>query len=462
MTSHKHVSQLAYLFALLFGLVLVSAACAPGTDGLIVTGLQEEESQNAGLGDEPIQVVLPHVPPVVLPDLSGVGDYDELLQERLGSLSLQPIDGVEVVTADCATGETAVLEGDHTSDVFDTEDIGRASFSFKIDDQTGASSVFRESRGTRTQIDTNPDGSGVFIEESNRFFLSIEADVNGAGRYYRNEDRAVTTLDVAADGTGTYVHEGPDVVETVKISADDSGQLYNEAANKLLTIVAHQDGTGDLYLKDGSAVTTLRVRSDGSWELDEDLATSELNVKVNPDGSGHYRLRGDGDSISLDFSATGASYWRGEPGPQIIVPALPQFVVADRFPALGTLATIAPPCATVLRFDSAVLFEVGKFEVLPEAAAVLAEVAPALSEAGRAIEINGHTDATGSDEYNQKLSEQRAEAVAAELLALGVDVDMKITGLGETQPVAPNYTEDGSDDEAGQRQNRRVEIVIPG
>jgi OOP family OmpA-OmpF porin len=146
----------------------------------------------------------------------------------------------------------------------------------------------------------------------------------------------------------------------------------------------------------------------------------------------------------------------------VVLPAPPQFVVADRFPPLGTLASIAPPCATVLRFDSSVLFEVGESEVLPQAAAVLAEVAPALIDAGRSIEINGHTDANGSDEYNQQLSQERAQAVADELVALGVDVQMTTTGHGESQPVAPNYNDDGTDDEAGQRQNRRVEIVIHG
>lgn len=129
---------------------------------------------------------------------------------------------------------------------------------------------------------------------------------------------------------------------------------------------------------------------------------------------------------------------------------------------MGTLATIAPPCATVLRFDSSVLFEVNEAVVLPAAAQVLAEVAPALIDAGRSIEINGHTDATGTDEYNMALSEERAQAVADELLSLGVNVEMRVRGFGETQPVAADYNDDGTDNEAGQRQNRRVEIVIHG
>lgn len=438
----------------------VAASCAPGTDGLIVTsaGVEDPALQ---LGDEPIAFTLPHIPVIALPDLSGVGDYDELLQERLGSLSLRPIDGVEVVTAECESGEP-VLQGDHTSDVFDTDEIGDASFTFSIDPDTGASSLFRDERGLRSKIETNLDGSGVFVEESSSHHLAIEADVAGAGRYYLEDGDTIISIEADAAGAGVYYHQEEGLLETITIGSDDSGQLYNETPGRLLTIDARRDGTGDLFLKEGDSVTTLRVRGDGSWELDVSSRRDELNVKVLADGSGHYRLRGNGGTVSLDFDPTGASQWRGIAGPQIIVPTLPQFVVADRLPPLGTLATIQPPCATVLRFDSAVLFEVSKFDVLPEAAAVLAEVAPALIEAGRSIEINGHTDANGSDEYNQELSQQRAQAVADELLALGVDVEMTVTGHGESQPVAPNYNEDGSDDEAGQRQNRRVEIVIQG
>lgn len=447
---------------LALALAALAASCAPGTDGLVVTSASIEELDPlAALGDTPIEVELPHIPVIALPNLTGVGEYDELLQERLGSLSLQPIDGLEVVTAQCEQG-VPILQGDHTLDVFNAEDLGSAEFAFEIDQETGASHYFRDEGRVLTRVDANQDGSGVFVEEGAGYLLSIEADLAGAGRYYREEGKVITSIEADAHGSGVYYHQLDGRLETITIGSDDSGQLYNETEARLLTVDAHRDGTGDLYHEQGGTVTTLRVRSDGSWELDESSRHNELNVKVLADGSGHYRQRGDRGSFSLDFDSAGNSHWRGTPGPPVLIPTPPQFVVADRFPPLGTLATIQPPCATVLRFDSSVLFEVGKYDVLPEAASVLAEVAPALIEAGRSIEIKGHTDANGSDEYNQKLSQDRAQAVADELLALGVDVEMTITGHGETQPVAPNYNEDGSDDEAGQRQNRRVEIVIHG
>ena len=73
------------------------------------------------------------------------------------------------------------------------------------------------------------------------------------------------------------------------------------------------------------------------------------------------------------------------------------------------------------------------------------------------ISVEGHTDATGSDAYNQDLSERRAAAVRAALVA-GVVASERIssTGLGESQPVASNDTP------AGRQQNRRVEVIVLG
>jgi outer membrane protein OmpA-like peptidoglycan-associated protein len=71
------------------------------------------------------------------------------------------------------------------------------------------------------------------------------------------------------------------------------------------------------------------------------------------------------------------------------------------------------------------------------------------------IEVAGHTDNTGSDTYNQQLSERRAGAVAAYLSTRSVRADRVITvGQGEGRPIASNDTE------AGRQQNRRVELTL--
>jgi outer membrane protein OmpA-like peptidoglycan-associated protein len=71
------------------------------------------------------------------------------------------------------------------------------------------------------------------------------------------------------------------------------------------------------------------------------------------------------------------------------------------------------------------------------------------------IEVAGHTDSSGSDQYNQALSERRAQSVAGYLSSHGVKTQRLITiGAGETHPMASNDTE------AGRAQNRRVELTI--
>ncbi|EEY98723.1 OmpA family protein [Vibrio mimicus] len=72
------------------------------------------------------------------------------------------------------------------------------------------------------------------------------------------------------------------------------------------------------------------------------------------------------------------------------------------------------------------------------------------------VEVVGHTDSTGSDAYNQKLSEKRAQAVAKALEAQGIEAS-RITakGQGESNPIASNATAEGRE------KNRRVELVIP-
>jgi outer membrane protein OmpA-like peptidoglycan-associated protein len=77
------------------------------------------------------------------------------------------------------------------------------------------------------------------------------------------------------------------------------------------------------------------------------------------------------------------------------------------------------------------------------------------------VEISGHTDSKGNTIYNQKLSEERAQAVVTRLTENGISADhMKAKGYGKTMPVAPNKNANGSDDPEGRQLNRRVELKI--
>jgi outer membrane protein OmpA-like peptidoglycan-associated protein len=103
-----------------------------------------------------------------------------------------------------------------------------------------------------------------------------------------------------------------------------------------------------------------------------------------------------------------------------------------------------------------VLFDTGASTLKPGAGAVLDRVAGFLKENdGTKVMIEGHTDSRGSDQYNEQLSERRAQAVADGLAFRGIDRGrVEAVGRGEALPVASNDTA------AGQQQNRRVELVF--
>ncbi len=105
-----------------------------------------------------------------------------------------------------------------------------------------------------------------------------------------------------------------------------------------------------------------------------------------------------------------------------------------------------------------VLFDLDKYTLRPEAREKLAKLSGiVLGNPGLKLEVEGHTDSTGSDDYNQKLSENRAGAVRDYLVSQNVPADsITARGFGKTRPVAPNDTA------ANRQKNRRVEIVVSG
>jgi len=112
----------------------------------------------------------------------------------------------------------------------------------------------------------------------------------------------------------------------------------------------------------------------------------------------------------------------------------------------------------VLRMPSGITFEVDRSDIQPQFQSTLDQVAQTLSSYNQTyIDVLGHTDSTGSDAYNQALSERRAQAVSDYLAGRGVArARIGTRGYGEGQPIATNDTD------AGRAENRRVEIkVVP-
>ena len=107
---------------------------------------------------------------------------------------------------------------------------------------------------------------------------------------------------------------------------------------------------------------------------------------------------------------------------------------------------------------SDVLFDFDSANLKPGAREKVARMAGILqSHPDLKIQVEGHTDSVGSDDYNLRLSDRRAESVRSSLVQQGIARDVVGTaGFGESKPVATNGTA------AGRQQNRRVEIVVSG
>ncbi len=147
----------------------------------------------------------------------------------------------------------------------------------------------------------------------------------------------------------------------------------------------------------------------------------------------------DGHGCALDSDGDGVPNYRDK------CPGTPAGAMVD-----------SDGCMQKIVLDN-VLFQHDKAVLTDAAKTTLDAVANGLS--GRpdidAVVITGHTDSTGTDDYNQRLSQMRADAVKAYLASQGVSADkMQTRGEGESSPVADNMTK------AGRAKNRRVEIDV--
>ncbi len=290
---------------------------------------------------------------------------------------------------------------------------------------------------------------GALVNESG--FTNLDA----VGNLQRVAGEGV--FEVAADGSGLAV-TGEDVV---RVNPDGSGSIVNSAG----TFEVKADGSGTYVGEHGHI--ELDGKGGGTWVGDFG------NIENHGDGSGLWV----GEEGSIEVRADGSGRWIGGPegiaenrgdgtgtvgavAREVRMAPLPPLPPAGRFPLLDKFRPSGAPCGFVVTLNDKVLFDFDKAQVRADAGKVLDALATALQKVpSRAIEVRGHTDAKGSDDYNQALSERRAQAVVAALRQRGVAQDASARGYGEAQPVAPNDV-DGRDNPGGRQLNRRVEIFV--
>ena len=244
------------------------------------------------------------------------------------------------------------------------------------------------------------------------------------------------------------------------------------------------NGDGSGTFNDGKVSIT--NNGDGSGTYSDD----HLSVTVNGDGSGTYNDSATGESITLDGKGSG-TYNRGGVsitndgngsgtysdgklsitnngdgtaivnGSTISAKPVPKAGKVGTFPSIEAAKPVQS-CGTVITLEDSVLFDFGSSDLRGEASTTLTNLATVLKDSkAPKVQVQGHTDSVSDDAFNQKLSEQRAQAVSSALKSDGVTADLEAVGYGETKPVAPNENPDGSDNPGGRRLNRRVEIFVP-
>ena len=278
------------------------------------------------------------------------------------------------------------------------------------------------------QIGKNGDGQ---YSDKNK---SVQTDGNGAGQY---EDDKVT-IQRDEDGAGQYINKVTGV--TLQVDKDGAGQYIDEKND--LSIQVDKDGTG-LYTDKKNNVTIYVDENDVRY------VSTDIEMVNHGDGSGTYTDKSK-NLVKAKITFNGQT----------------TEVDAKPLEKPGKLAKLemVPPVPSIeansllITLDSAVLFDVDKYDVRvhPEAEEVLKNLAIVLKEMDvKNFEIDGHTDSDGSDEYNQVLSEKRANSVKNFLVSQGVTAEITTKGYGESKPVASNDTAEGK------QKNRRVEIIIP-
>ena len=253
---------------------------------------------------------------------------------------------------------------------------------------------------------------GVFASNADKAVIDATSKISSVP--------GVTVAPAVCDGSGLVTNGGNTV-----LGGDGSGVSSN----------------GDKQVVNGG---------DGSGVINE----GPVSIVVDGTGGGVY----NGPNLNIINNGDGTAMVNGQ---QVKADKAPIVGKVGKFPKVDSLKPVES-CGTTITLEDGVLFDFGKSDIRPEAAATLKKLAEVLTNAKvPAAHVYGHTDSIGDDASNQTLSEERATAVVNELKKDGVTTTLDSQGFGESKPVAPNTNSDGSDNPAGRQANRRVEIFIP-
>jgi OOP family OmpA-OmpF porin len=281
-----------------------------------------------------------------------------------------------------------------------------------------------------------------------------------AGKSWANDACTTAVCDDDSHGYGVFL--GQNISDNVALEfgyddlgkftgdgmTDDSATAFTIAPKVTLPVL----DKFDVYGKLGVASVDYGSERDPSFmgAVGVDVhATDKLSVRLE------YQTLTDVNNdlvrAQLNTTSIGLLYKFGTPAQPVVEAVEPAPVVEEVVAPTVTMQKLN------MKLDSSSSFATASAELSPVAKTQIAEVVAVLKQYPQAVvSVTGHTDSVGSEAYNQKLSEKRAQAVANEIIAQGVDSSrVTAAGKGELQPVASNDTE------TGREMNRRVEIDVP-
>lgn len=216
--------------------------------------------------------------------------------------------------------------------------------------------------------------------------------------------------------------------------------------------------TLDVYGKFGGAYVEYGDKSDNSY-------LGALGLELNPNSNIRVRLEyqrltdvnNDFVRAAVNTATLGFVYSFGGSDE----PAQEPMMVEEKVVEETVVEEVVVATPVIKSFEARIdsgNFELNSSTLKPESEGPIDELAQFMTEFPQAnVEITGYTDSSGAAEYNQKLSEKRAQAVATVLEEKGIDSSrITVSGEGENNPIASNETKQG------RAENRRVEIVVPG
>ncbi len=273
--------------------------------------------------------------------------------------------------------------------------------------------------------------------------------------------RARTTVQSAEDARALAVQrQEEERIANERQAAADKAKAAAEARAAADAAVAKQKADEEAKRQAGvAAAREAQIKAEAvaaQQKADEEArrqaelsAAREAQVKAEADAAA-VKAKYEADALKAKEESANAEAERArQASEQLRAQLLEQFnrVLETRDTPRGLVVNMAD-----------VLFDTGKYDLRQTAREKLARLSGIiLAHQGLKLEVEGHTDSVGTDEVNQKLSEQRASGVRTYLVEQGLPGDnVTAKGFGKTMPVAANDTA------AGRQKNRRVEIIVSG